>query len=103
MTRYTSDSPDFGAVGAFFRIIREGPDGLADGEDYLDLPADDVVIEYVISVPGYPRRVEGRQAVIGLYSGYDDYMTAPPTTSASTATRRRRWSSLNTRHTASQC
>ena len=31
--------------------------------------------EYVISVPGYPRRVEGRQAVIDLYSGYDDYMT----------------------------
>jgi ketosteroid isomerase-like protein len=31
--------------------------------------------EYVISVPGYPRRVEGRQNVIDLYSKYDDYMT----------------------------
>ena len=49
--------------------------GLADGEDYFDLLADDVVVEYVISVPGYPRRVEGRQSVIDLYSGYDDYMT----------------------------
>jgi ketosteroid isomerase-like protein len=29
----------------------------------------------VISVPGYPSRVEGRQAVIDLYRGYDDYMT----------------------------
>ena len=75
MTKYTNDSSNFGADGPFFRIIREGLEGLADGEDYFDLLADDVVVEYVISVPGYPRRVEGRQAVIDLYSGYDDYMT----------------------------
>ena len=74
MTKYTSDSSNFGADGPFFRIIREGLEGLADGEDYFDLLADDVVVEYVISVPGYPGRVEGRQAVIDLYSGYDDYM-----------------------------
>ena len=75
MTRYTSDGSNFGADGPFFRIIREGLEGVADGEDYFDLLADDVVVEYVISVPGYPRRVEGRQGVIDLYSGYDDYMT----------------------------
>jgi ketosteroid isomerase-like protein len=75
VTKYTGDSSNFGADGPFFRIIREGLKGLADGEDYFDLLADDVVVEYVISVPGYPRRVEGRQAVIDLYSGYDDYMT----------------------------
>jgi ketosteroid isomerase-like protein len=75
VTKYTSDGSNFGADGPFFRIIREGLAGLADGEDYFDLLADDVVIEYVISVPGYPSRVEGRQDVIDLYSGYDDYMT----------------------------
>ena len=75
MTKYTDDSSNFGADGPFFQIIREGLKGLADGEDYFDLLADDVVFEYVISVPGYPRRVEGRQDVIDLYSGYDDYMT----------------------------
>ena len=74
MSKYTGDGSNFGADGPFFRIIREGLEGLADGEDYFDLLADDVVVEYVISVPGYPRRVEGRQAVIDLYSGYDDYM-----------------------------
>jgi ketosteroid isomerase-like protein len=74
VTKSTRDSSNFGADGPFFRIIREGLEGLADGEDYFDLLADDVVIEYVISVPGYPRRVEGRPAVIDLYSGYDDYM-----------------------------
>ena len=75
MTKYISDASNFGADGPFFRIIREGLEGLADGEDYFDLLADDVVFEYVISVPGYPRRVEGRQGVIDLYTGYDDYMT----------------------------
>jgi uncharacterized protein len=75
MTKYTDEKLNFGADGPFFRIIREGLEGLADGEDYFDLLVDDVVFEYIISVPGYPRRVEGRQNIIDLYSNYDDYMT----------------------------
>jgi uncharacterized protein len=75
VTKYTSDSAPFGADSPFFRVIRDGLTGLADGEDYFDLLADDVVFEYVISVPGYPRRVEGRQNVIDLYRGYGDFMT----------------------------
>ena len=74
MTKYSDDCSNFGADGPFFRTIRDGLKGWADGEDYFDLLADDVVVEYVISVPGYPSRVEGRRAVIDLYSGYDDYM-----------------------------
>ncbi|GAA4387525.1 nuclear transport factor 2 family protein [Tsukamurella soli] len=74
MTKYTDDESNFGAHGAFFAIIREGLDGVVDGEDYFDLLAEDVVFEFVISVPGYPRRVEGRQNVIDLYHGYDDFM-----------------------------
>ena len=74
MTKYTEDSSNFGANGPFFRIIQEGLRDSADGEDYFDLLADEVVIEYVISVPGYPRRIEGRQAVIDLYGDYDNYM-----------------------------
>jgi len=74
MTKYTNESSNFGADGPFFRLILEGLRGLVDGEDYFDLLAEDVVFEYVISVPGYPRRVQGRQSIIDLYSGYDDYM-----------------------------
>ena len=75
MTKYTEDSSNFGADGPFFHIIREGLQGLADGEDYFDLLADDVVFEYVISVPGYPKRVEGRQNIIDLYCDYDSFLT----------------------------
>ena len=75
MSRTVGDDTPFGANGPFFRIIKEGLDGLVDGEDYFDLLAEDVVFEYVISVPGYPRRVEGRRGIVELYSDYGDYMT----------------------------
>ena len=75
MSKTIGDHAPFGANGPFFPIIKEGLDGLVDGEDYYDLLAEDVVFEYVISVPGYPRRVEGRQGIIDLYSDYGDYTT----------------------------
>ncbi|MGO9027768.1 MAG: nuclear transport factor 2 family protein [Acidimicrobiales bacterium] len=74
VTKYTEDSSNFGADGPFFQIIREGLTDLVDGEDYFDLLADNVVFEYVISVPGYPKRVEGRQNIIDLYSDYDSFL-----------------------------
>jgi ketosteroid isomerase-like protein len=74
MSKTVTDDAPFGANSPFFRIIKEGLEGLADGEDYFDLLTEGVIFEYVISVPGYPRRVEGRQNIIDLYSGYGDYM-----------------------------
>lgn len=68
------DAPLVGANSPFFRIVKEGLDGLVEGEDYYDLLAEDVVFEYVITVPGYPRRVEGRQGIIDLYSDYGDHV-----------------------------
>jgi uncharacterized protein len=74
LAKYTADSSNFGADGPFFHIIREGLKDLADGEDYFDLLAENVVFEYIISVPGYPKRVEGRRNVIDLYSDYDRFL-----------------------------
>jgi len=34
--------------------------------------AEDVVFDYIITTPGYPRHVEGRQAVAELYRPYGD-------------------------------
>ena len=67
-----TDLDDFKALDPFFRIINKGLDGLADGDHFFDLLADDAVFEYVISVPGYPRRVVGRDAVAELYRNYGD-------------------------------
>lgn len=68
------DLEDFAALDPFFRIVREGLAGLVDGDHFFDLLAEDVVVEYVVSVPGYPRRVQGRRAVADLYRGYGDAM-----------------------------
>lgn len=48
---------DFAALDPFFRIVEAGLAGVVDGGHFLDLLAEDVIFEYVISVPGYPRRV----------------------------------------------
>ncbi len=67
-----NDLDDFKALDPFFRIIEEGLDGLADGGHFFDLLAEDVVFDYIITTPGYPRHVEGRQAVAELYRAYGD-------------------------------
>ena len=61
---------DYAALDPFFRIIEEGLAGFVDGVHFFDLLAENVIFDYVISVPGYPRRVEGRRAVAELYRGY---------------------------------
>lgn len=63
---------DFAALDPFFRAIERGLDGLVDGAHFFDFLADDVVFEFVVSVPGYPKRVEGRAALVELYRGYGD-------------------------------
>ena len=57
MTMPTDDIAitDFAALDGVFRIIREGLSGLVDGDHFFDFLAEDVLFEFVISVPGYPR------------------------------------------------
>jgi ketosteroid isomerase-like protein len=61
---------DFRALEPFFRVIEEGLAGLVDGGQFFDLLADDVVFEFIITVPDYPRRVTGRTNLIELYRSY---------------------------------
>jgi ketosteroid isomerase-like protein len=65
-----TDLENFTALDPFFRIIEKGLDGLVDGRHFFDLLDEDVIVDYVISVPGYPRRVVGREAVAELYRNY---------------------------------
>jgi hypothetical protein len=61
-----SDHPDFRALDLFFRIVEQGVADLVDGERFFEMLAEDVVFKYVITVPGYPRRVQGRDAIAEL-------------------------------------
>jgi uncharacterized protein len=62
-----NDLDDFAALDPFFRIVEEGLGGLADGDHFFDLLAEDVVFDYVITVPDYPKHIVGRSAVAELY------------------------------------
>jgi uncharacterized protein len=66
------DLDDFKALEPFFRIIEQGLEGLADGGHFFDLLTDDVVFDYIITVPNYPRHVVGRAAVAELYRPYGE-------------------------------
>ena len=61
---------DFTALDPFFRIIEQGLDGLVRPGHFFDLLAEDITVDYVVTVPGYPRRIESRVAVAELYCPY---------------------------------
>jgi uncharacterized protein len=63
MTRYAAMRP-------YFEVVSEALKGLVDGSDFFDMHAEDVVVEYVITVPDYPRKIVGREALAELYSDY---------------------------------
>jgi ketosteroid isomerase-like protein len=68
----TVDIDRYAAMAPYFDVITTGLAGLVDGENFFDIHAEDVVVEYVITVPGYPRKIVGRDALAELYSGYGD-------------------------------
>src|SRR6202008_3723162 len=53
-------------------VAAAGLEGLVDGTDFFDMHAEDVVVEYIITVPDYPRRIVGREALAELYADYGD-------------------------------
>jgi hypothetical protein len=56
----TVDMADYAAMAPYFDVVTHALEGLVDGEDFFDIHADDVVVDYVVTVPGYPKRVVGR-------------------------------------------
>jgi uncharacterized protein len=63
---------DYVAMTPYFDVVTHALEGLVDGDNFFDLHAEDAVIEYVITVPGYPRQVVGRDNLAELYRGYGD-------------------------------
>ncbi|HKI38935.1 nuclear transport factor 2 family protein [Mycobacterium sp.] len=66
------DMTKYAAMRPYFEVVAQALRGLVDGTDFFDMHAVDVVVEYVITVPDYPRRIVGRDALAELYSDYGD-------------------------------
>ena len=60
----------FAALDPFFDIVRQGLAGHVDGDHYFDTIADDAVFEFRYIFPGWPQRLNSREALMALYAGY---------------------------------
>ena len=68
----TSRYAAFAALDPFFDIVMEGLAGAVDGDHYFEAVAEQAVFEFRYVYPGFPTRVEGRDALMALYSHYGD-------------------------------
>ncbi|ORW97110.1 hypothetical protein AWB92_04420 [Mycobacterium sp. IEC1808] len=66
------DMSRYAAMRPYFEVVADALTGLVDGTDFFDMHAEDVVVEYVITVPDYPRRIVGREALAELYADYGE-------------------------------
>lgn len=62
----------FAALDPFFDITMRGLAGLVEGDHFFNAVADDAVFEFRYRFPGWPERVDGRDALMALYAGYGD-------------------------------
>jgi uncharacterized protein len=62
----------FAALDPFFELVQRGLSGLVDGEHYFDMIAENAIFEFRYDFPGWPQRIEGRNALMALYLGYGD-------------------------------
>ena len=56
----------------YFDLVRGALGDLVDGEHFFDVVADDVVYEVRYDLPGWPRVIGGRTALMAGFSGYVD-------------------------------
>jgi ketosteroid isomerase-like protein len=60
----------FTALDPFFDIVQRGLAGRVAGAHYFETIADNAVFEFRYIFPGWPQRLEGREALMALYAGY---------------------------------
>jgi ketosteroid isomerase-like protein len=60
----------FTALDPFFDIVQQGLAGQVDGDHYFDTIADNAVFEFRYIFPGWPQKVNSREALMALYAGY---------------------------------
>jgi ketosteroid isomerase-like protein len=60
----------FTALDPFFNIVQQGLAGRVDGDHYFDTIADHAMFEFRYIFPGWPQKLDSRDALMALYEGY---------------------------------
>lgn len=56
----------------YFDLVRGALGDLVDGKNFLDIISDDIIYEVLYDVPGWPRVIKGRTALMAAFRGYVD-------------------------------
>jgi hypothetical protein len=67
------DNAKYAAMQQYFEVVAGALRGLVDGTDFFDMHAEDVVVEYIITVPDYPRTIVGREALAEAVLGLREF------------------------------
>jgi uncharacterized protein len=59
-------------AGPYFDLVRGALENLVDGEHFFDVVAGDLVYEVLYDVPGWPRVINGRTALMSAFGAYVD-------------------------------
>jgi ketosteroid isomerase-like protein len=60
----------FRPLDPFFNIVLKGLDGLVDGDHFWDAVAEEAVFEFLYRIPGWPERIESREAYMAALEDY---------------------------------
>jgi len=70
-------SPKYSAfkpVKPYFDLVRGALGDLVDGDHFFDCAADDIVYEVLYEVPGWPRVIAGKAALMQSFRGYGQHI-----------------------------
>jgi ketosteroid isomerase-like protein len=57
-------------AGPYFTLVRAALGDLVEGEHFFDLLTEDSIYEVLYEVPGWPRIITGRAALMAAFGGY---------------------------------
>jgi ketosteroid isomerase-like protein len=60
----------FAALDPSFDIVQQGLAGQVDGDHYFDTIDDNAIFEFRYIFPGWPQKINSREAVMSLYASY---------------------------------
>lgn len=62
----------YSAADPYFDLVREALGASVDGEHFFDVVSERVVYEVLYDIPGWPRVIRGRVALMSQFKGYGD-------------------------------
>jgi ketosteroid isomerase-like protein len=60
----------YAPVKPYFDLVRGAVGALADGDHFFDAISDDMIYEVLYEIPGWPRVISGRAALMAAFVGY---------------------------------